>query len=67
MGGIPELVNQGKDYLENGNIKLADTLLEEIVSDNLEYQKLQFFIKYDSGKFDKALEILDLFDCGFSI
>ncbi len=53
--------------LENGNIQLADTLLEEIVSDNLEYQKLQFFIKYDSGKFDKALEILDLFDCGFSI
>ncbi len=53
--------------LEAGNIQLADTILEEIVSDNLEYQQLQFFIKYDNGKFDSALEILDLFDCGFSI
>lgn len=54
-------------HLETGNIQSADNILEEIVSDNLEYQKLQFFIKYDSGKFDSALEILDLFDCGFSI
>ena len=54
-------------YLEQGEFKLADKILEEIVSDDLEYRKLQFLIKYDSGEFDIALERLDIFDCSFSI
>lgn len=54
-------------YLENGDYKLADTILEGIVSDHLEYRKLQFLIKYDSGKLDSALKMLDLLDLGFTI
>ena len=34
--------------LEHGEYELADSILEEIVSDDLEYIKLRFLIKYDS-------------------
>ena len=54
-------------YLEHGEFELADAILEQIVSDDFEYMKLQFLIKYDSGKLDIALEMLDLIDFGFSI
>ena len=54
-------------YLEKGDFELADTLLAGIVSEKFEYRKLLFLIKYDSGKLDSALELLDIFDCGFSI
>lgn len=53
--------------LEHGEFELADSILEEIVSDDLEYIKLRFLIKYDSGKLDIASEMLDLIDFGFSI
>ncbi len=53
--------------LENGEFESADTIFSEEVSCSSQYRNLQFLIKYDSGKYDKALEMLDIYDCGFSI
>jgi len=57
---------KNKDYYEGDNF-LYRGLDEKSVSIYLEYRKLQFLIKYDSGEFDIALERLDIFDCSFSI
>ena len=54
-------------YLEKGDYKLADSVLARAVSDDIEYRKLQFLIKYDSGKLKTALEMLDVFDYDFSV
>lgn len=61
------LIDAALLYLENGDYKLAGNLLDGIASGNLVYRKLLFFIKYDIGNLDSALEMLDLFDCGFNI
>ena len=61
------LLNAVLVSLENGEFESADTIFSEEVSCSSQYRNLQFFIKYDSGKYDKALEMLDIYDCGFSI
>jgi tetratricopeptide repeat protein len=61
------LLNSVLLYLEEGNYSKAEELIDTVEIERNKYLKLHLLTKYSSGNYDEVLQLLSIYDFGYSI